>query len=153
MPRPQLSLPHRLVSSAALLRFRRHLSGGSPPPSRPRRPLSLSGTSPDVTFAYFVPAGKLKTVRLGAHQGQEGHPLRGAGAFTPTCSQKDLSGFVEKASELKAKGVDTIACVSVNDAFVMRAWNETLDVGDEVLMLADGNGDFTRPRGGPRSPG
>ncbi|KAK3445532.1 hypothetical protein EUGRSUZ_A01555, partial [Eucalyptus grandis] len=69
------------------------------------------------------------------------------GAFTPTCSQKHLPGFVEKAGELKAKGVDTIACVSVNDAFVMRAWKENLGIGDEVLLLSDGNGDFTRAIG------
>ncbi|KAI3442873.1 Glutaredoxin-dependent peroxiredoxin, partial [Psidium guajava] len=69
------------------------------------------------------------------------------GAFTPTCSQKHLPGFVEKAGELKAKGVDTIACISVNDAFVMRAWKENLGVGDEVMLLSDGNGDFTRAIG------
>lgn len=69
------------------------------------------------------------------------------GAFTPTCSQKHLPGFVEKSGELKAKGVDTIACISVNDAFVMKAWKENLKIGDEVLLLSDGNGDFTRAIG------
>lgn len=69
------------------------------------------------------------------------------GAFTPTCSQKHLPGFVEKAKELKAKGVDVIACVSVNDAFVMKAWKEDLKVGDEVLLLSDGNGVFTKALG------
>lgn len=70
------------------------------------------------------------------------------GAFTPTCSQKHVPGFVEKSGELKAKGVDTIACISVNDAFVMKAWKEDLKVKDEeVLLLSDGNGDFTRAIG------
>ena len=69
------------------------------------------------------------------------------GAFTPTCSAKHLPGFKEKAGDLKAKGVDTIACLSVNDAFVMKAWGENQGVGDEILMLADGNGDFTRAVG------
>ena len=64
------------------------------------------------------------------------------GAFTPTCSAKHLPGFVEHAKDLKAKGVDLIACVSVNDVFVMDAWGKAQNVGD-VLMLADGNGEFT----------
>lgn len=69
------------------------------------------------------------------------------GAFTPTCSAKHLPGFVEKADEIRARGVDTIACVSVNDAFVMGAWGKDQGVGEKVLMLADGNGDFARALG------
>jgi peroxiredoxin len=69
------------------------------------------------------------------------------GAFTPTCSAKHLPGFVQRAAEIKAKGVDTIACLSVNDAFVMNAWGKEQKVEDKVLMLADGNGDFTRAVG------
>ena len=68
------------------------------------------------------------------------------GAYTPTCSAKHLPGFVEQAGELKAKGVDEIACTSVNDPFVMGAWNN--DAGSEdITMLADGNGDFARAIG------
>jgi peroxiredoxin len=69
------------------------------------------------------------------------------GAFTPTCSAKHLPGFVQHAADLKAKGVDAIACVSVNDAFVMGAWGDSQSVGDKVAMLADGNGDFTKALG------
>ena len=69
------------------------------------------------------------------------------GAFTPTCSAKHLPGFKEKAAELKAKGVDTIACVSVNDVFVMKAWAKDQGITDEVMMLADGNGAFTKALG------
>lgn len=69
------------------------------------------------------------------------------GAFTPTCSAKHLPGFKEHAADLKAKGVDTIACVSVNDMFVMKAWAKDQGITDEVLMLADGNGDFTKALG------
>jgi len=69
------------------------------------------------------------------------------GAFTPTCSAKHVPGFVQNHDALKAKGVDTIACVSVNDAFVMGAWAKDQGAGDKVRMLADGNGDFTRALG------
>ena len=69
------------------------------------------------------------------------------GAFTPTCSARHLPGFKDKAGELKARGVDAIACVSVNDVFVMKAWAKDQGVGDEIMMLADGNGAFTRDIG------
>jgi glutaredoxin/glutathione-dependent peroxiredoxin len=69
------------------------------------------------------------------------------GAFTPTCSAKHLPGFVDHAKDLKAKGVDTIACLSVNDAFVMDAWGKSHNAGDKVLMLADGNGELTKALG------
>ena len=69
------------------------------------------------------------------------------GAFTPTCSAKHLPGFKEKAADLKAKGVDRIACVSVNDVFVMGAWAKDQGVGEEIQLLADGNGAFTKAIG------
>ena len=69
------------------------------------------------------------------------------GAFTPTCSAKHLPGFKAKAADLRKKGVDTIACVSVNDVFVMNAWGKDQGVGEDVLMLADGNGEFTKAVG------
>ena len=69
------------------------------------------------------------------------------GAFTPTCSAKHLPGFVQHADALKAKGVDTIACLSVNDPFVMGAWGADQNVGDAVTMLADGSANFTKAAG------
>ncbi len=69
------------------------------------------------------------------------------GAFTPTCSARHLPGFVDKAPEIKAKGVDTIACLSVNDVFVMGAWGKSAGAADSVLMLADGNGSYARALG------
>ena len=69
------------------------------------------------------------------------------GAFTPTCSAKHLPGFVERADELRAKGIDEIACTAVNDAFVMAAWAEHGGASQSITMLADGNGDFARALG------
>lgn len=69
------------------------------------------------------------------------------GAFTPTCSAKHLPGFVANAEALKAKGIDAIACVSVNDPFVMGAWGKDQDVGDKVTMLADGSANFAKATG------
>ena len=69
------------------------------------------------------------------------------GAFTPTCDAKHLPGFVELAGQIKSKGVDTIACMAVNDVFVMNAWGKSSNVGDKVLMLADGNGDYAKALG------
>jgi peroxiredoxin len=69
------------------------------------------------------------------------------GAFTPTCDAKHLPGFVQQAAAFKAKGVDAVACMAVNDAFVMNAWGKASNVGDGVMMLADGNGDYSRALG------
>jgi len=69
------------------------------------------------------------------------------GAFTPTCSVRHLPGYKDKAAEFRAKGVDTIACVAVNDVFVMNAWGKDQQVGEDVVMLSDGNGDFARALG------
>ena len=69
------------------------------------------------------------------------------GAFTPTCSAKHLPGFVQHADSIRKKGVDTIACLSVNDAFVMDAWGKAQNVGEKVLMLADGNAEFSKAVG------
>ena len=69
------------------------------------------------------------------------------GAFTPTCSAKHLPGFVGNHDKLKAKGVDTIACMAVNDAFVMGAWGKDQNTGDKVMMLADGSAEYSKKLG------
>lgn len=69
------------------------------------------------------------------------------GAFTPTCSNNHLPGFIDHADEILAKGVDTIACTAVNDVFVMNAWGKDRGVDDKVVMLADGNGDYVKALG------
>ena len=69
------------------------------------------------------------------------------GAFTPTCSARHLPGFVERADELRQKGIDEIACTAVNDAFVLGAWSQSAAADNKVTMLADGNGEFVRSLG------
>jgi glutaredoxin/glutathione-dependent peroxiredoxin len=69
------------------------------------------------------------------------------GAFTPTCDAKHLPGYLQNADALKAKGIDTVACMAVNDVFVMNAWGKASNVGDKVLMLADGNAEYAKALG------
>lgn len=69
------------------------------------------------------------------------------GAFTPTCNAKHLPGFVERADALRVKGIDRIVCVAVNDVFVMSAWGKAGNVGDKIVMAADGNGEFAKALG------
>ena len=102
---------------------------------------------PSATFTHFGAGGPEPLSSEALFAGKKVALFAVPGAFTPTCSAKHLPGFKAHAAELKAKGVDTIACVSVNDVFVMNAWGENQGVGDDVLMLADGNGDFTRAIG------
>jgi peroxiredoxin len=109
--------------------------------------LKVGDTVPSATFTTFGPDGPRPITTDELFKGKTVALFAVPGAFTPTCSAKHLPGFKAKAAELKAKGVDTIACVSVNDVFVMKAWGENQGVGDDVLMLADGNGDFTKAVG------
>ncbi|MGH8261640.1 MAG: peroxiredoxin [Steroidobacteraceae bacterium] len=69
------------------------------------------------------------------------------GAFTPTCDAKHLPGFIQNAEALKGKGIDTLACMAVNDVFVMNAWGKASSAGEKVVMLADGNGDYAKALG------
>ena len=69
------------------------------------------------------------------------------GAFTPTCSAKHLPGFIDRAAEIRSKGVDSILCLSVNDAFVMEAWAKERGAGDKIVMLADGSAELTKALG------
>jgi peroxiredoxin len=102
---------------------------------------------PSATLKYLSPEGPKEITTDELFRGKKVALFAVPGAFTPTCSQRHLPGYVDKASELKAKGVDQIACLSVNDAFVMGAWGKAQNVGDKVMMLADGSGDFTRAIG------
>ena len=102
---------------------------------------------PSATFMTYGPEGPRPITTDELFAGKRVALLAVPGAFTPTCSAKHLPGFKEKAGELKAKGVDAIACISVNDVFVMKAWGADQAVGDDIVMLADGNGNFTREIG------
>ncbi len=102
---------------------------------------------PEATFTTMGPDGPKPVTTDEIFKGRTVALFAVPGAFTPTCSAKHLPGFVTQAAALKAKGVDLIACVSVNDVFVMNAWGKDQGVGDDVLMLADGNGDFTKEVG------
>ena len=107
---------------------------GDKVPSATLRMLGPEGPKPITTEELFAPGKKVVAFAL-------------PGAFTPTCSAKHVPGFVSEFDKLKAKGVDTIACISVNAAFVMGAWGKDQKVGDKILMLGDGNAEFTQAMG------
>ena len=102
---------------------------------------------PDATFTVMGPDGPQPVTTEELTKGKTVALFAVPGAFTPTCSAKHLPGFKTHAADLKAKGVDTIACVSVNDVFVMNAWGKDQGVGEDIVMLADGNGAFTKAVG------
>jgi glutaredoxin/glutathione-dependent peroxiredoxin len=102
---------------------------------------------PAATFTVMGPDGPKPVSSDELFKGKTVALFAVPGAFTPTCSQRHLPGFKDKAADLKKKGVDQIACVSVNDVFVMAAWGKDQGVGGDVEMLADGNGDFTKAIG------
>lgn len=109
--------------------------------------ISVGDRLPDVRLMTMTDDGP-KPVQSGETLGSGRVVLFAVpGAFTPTCSDHHLPGFVLRADDIAAKGVDTIACVSVNDPFVMGAWGDQREVDGKVLMLADGNGEFAEAMG------
>jgi len=102
---------------------------------------------PNIDFAVMTADGPDTLASDDLFKGKTVALFGVPGAFTPTCSAKHLPGFVQNAGALKAKGVDTIACMSVNDAFVMGAWGTDQNVGDNVTMLADGSAKFALAAG------
>jgi glutaredoxin/glutathione-dependent peroxiredoxin len=108
--------------------------------------ISVGDTLPDVKLIKATSDGPDAVQSADYFKGKKVALFSVPGAFTPTCSAKHLPGFVDKASELKAKGIDEIACTAVNDAFVMGAWNDASGSGD-VTMLSDGNGEFAEALG------
>ena len=102
---------------------------------------------PAATFVKMTENGPEQVESASFFAGRKVALFSVPGAFTPTCSAKHLPGYVEKAAELKARGVDEIACTGVNDAFVMGAWGKSANADGKVTMLADGNGDFAKAVG------
>jgi peroxiredoxin len=109
--------------------------------------INVGDKAPNINFTTMTAEGPSPVSYDDLFAGKRVALFSVPGAFTPTCSLQHLPGFIEKASELTAKGIDTIACMAVNDVFVMDAWGKSQDAGDKVLMLADGNGEFTSALG------
>ncbi len=109
--------------------------------------LSSGDTIPDVTITTMGPGGPAPA-QSGDVLGTGTVVLFGVpGAFTPACSDQHLPGYVALAEQLRSKGVDKVACIAVNDAFVLDAWGEARGTGDAIEFLADGNGDFAKAAG------
>ena len=108
--------------------------------------ISVGDRIPDVPLAIATPDGPQPTTSAAYFAGKRVALFAVPGAFTPTCSARHLPSYVDKAGDLKAKGIDEIAAISVNDAFVMSAWNKA-DGSDDITMLADGNGEFAEAVG------
>lgn len=102
---------------------------------------------PQATFMTMGPDGPMPVTTSDVFGGKRVALFAVPGAFTPTCSAKHLPGFKDNTAAFKAKGVDAIACTSVNDVFVMGAWGKDQGVSNEMQMLADGNGDFAKDIG------
>jgi peroxiredoxin len=102
---------------------------------------------PSASLRQMTPEGPKEITTDELFKGKKVAVFGLPGAFTPTCSAKHLPGYVDKSADLKKKGVDRIACISVNDAFVMDAWGKSQNVGEKVMMLADGNADFVKALG------
>jgi peroxiredoxin len=109
--------------------------------------IQVGDRMPEGSFATMTGDGPGSVTAQELFSGKKVVIFAVPGAFTPTCSKSHLPGFVQHAGELQGKGVDTVACMSVNDVFVMDAWGRDQAVTDKVLMLADGNGDYTRALG------
>jgi peroxiredoxin (alkyl hydroperoxide reductase subunit C) len=109
--------------------------------------IKVGDSIPNVTVTAATAEGPEQTTTDAIFKGKKVVLFAVPGAFTPTCSARHLPGFVEHADEIRARGVDTIACIAVNDVFVMGAWAKDQGTDGKVLMLADGSGDFAKAVG------
>ncbi len=109
--------------------------------------VNVGDSIPDVTLAVMGESGPEQVSTDDLFGGKKVVAFAVPGAFTPTCSARHLPGFVDNADAIKAKGVDSIVCLSVNDAFVMDAWGKDRNVGDKVAMVADGSGALAKALG------
>jgi len=104
-------------------------------------------TLPSMKLMVATPEGPREAATEDLFRGKRVVLFAVPGAFTPTCSARHLPGYVEQAAAFKAKGIDSIVCMAVNDAFVMGAWARAHDVGADITMLADGSAAFTKALG------
>ncbi|MES1190915.1 MAG: peroxiredoxin [Steroidobacter sp.] len=109
--------------------------------------IKVGDTMPTGAFKTMTAEGPKEVTTAQLFSGKKVLLVSVPGAFTPTCHAKHLPGYVKQNKELKAKGIDTIAFTAVNDVFVMDAWGKASNVGDDILMLADGNGDYVKALG------
>jgi peroxiredoxin len=109
--------------------------------------ISVGDKLPEATFNIMTAEGPSQVTASELFDGRKVVLFAVPGAFTPTCHMKHLPGFVSHAAELKAKGVDTIACTAVNDVFVMNAWAEQSGAKDKITFLADGSANFAKAIG------
>ena len=109
--------------------------------------INVGDRIPSVTLKQLTPEGVKEFTTDEIFRGKRIVLIAVPGAFTPACSQRHLPGYVDRAADIKAKGIDEIACVAVNDAFVMGAWGRDQKAEGRVRMLADGSGDFARALG------
>jgi len=109
--------------------------------------INIGDKIPSVTLKQLTPEGVKEVTTEEIFGGRKVVLFAVPGAFTPACSQRHLPGYVDRAADLKAKGIDEIACVAVNDAFVMGAWGRDQKTDGKIRMLADGSGDFARALG------
>jgi peroxiredoxin len=110
-------------------------------------PIAVGDKVPQATFKQLTKDGMKDVPSAELFDKKKVVLFAVPGAFTPTCSDVHLPGFITRVDELKAKGADVVACVAVNDAFVMSSWRKSRAIPDDIQLLSDGNGDFTRAMG------
>ena len=110
-------------------------------------PINVGDRIPEAPLTTITPAGPVQTTSRELFDGKKVVLFSVPGAFTPTCNNKHLPGYLAQHDALKARGVSTIACLAVNDVHVVTAWAKANDVGDRIVMIADGNGEFARALG------
>src|SRR3954471_18853949 len=110
-------------------------------------PISVGDRIPEAPLTAVTAAGPIQTTSRDVFGGKKVVFFSVPGAFTPTCNNQHLPGYLKQHDALKAKGVDTIVCLAVNDVHVVTAWAKASGVDDRILMIADGNGDFARALG------
>ena len=109
--------------------------------------IAVGSRLPDATFRTMTPSGPATKTTADVFAGKRVALFAVPGAFTPTCNNNHLPGFLANIENFKAKGIDTVACTSVNDVFVLDAWSKSTGASDKIMFLADGNGEFARALG------